>query len=185
MPMESNNPTQEINFSKSFQQPISEQLVKQKGLLPIPIIGMILLLVIVGVGAYYLGTTKPLKPSATINQNKLDILNDLPIYPDAVFLEKTLGKSGDHPECFEPGNVSPACKYGFTAHTYTTKDSWKKVYEWYRNSSGWKFSGGAGAEGASIETFTKGADEVQVIISGDLAAEGTTKIILNVTNKPQ
>lgn len=57
MSMETNSPTQESTLNQFSQQPIPEQPMKQKGFL-LPIIGVVLLLVIIGAGAYYLGISK-------------------------------------------------------------------------------------------------------------------------------
>lgn len=56
--MEPNNPHQEITPNPSTQLSNPEHRVKQKGFL-LPIIGVVLLLIIVGAGAYYLGISKP------------------------------------------------------------------------------------------------------------------------------
>lgn len=194
--MEPNNPTQETTPEQYPQQQVTEQPIKQQGFL-LPIVGVLLLLVIVGAGAYYLGTTKPsnkptvenatptpsIQPTFITNQNQPDTLKGLPIYPNAVFVEKVVVKPGDDPKC-EPGNTSPACVYGSTYYAYSTKDSWKTVYEWYKNSSGWKLSGGGGAEGYSTSTLTKNEDKIQVDIS-EYPPESITKVTLGVSNNPQ
>lgn len=55
--MEPNNPTQETTPEQYPQQPVTEQPIKQKGVL-LPVIGGVFLIVVVGAGAYYLGITK-------------------------------------------------------------------------------------------------------------------------------
>ncbi|GEM_PF-4592968 len=60
--MEQDNSAQETIVNQNTQQNIPEYPVKQKGFL-LPVVGIILFLVIVGAGAYYLGITKPSIPS--------------------------------------------------------------------------------------------------------------------------
>lgn len=53
--MEINNPNQPINQSEAPVQPVSKPVNKKGGLFPI-ILGVLLLLVLIGGGAYCLGT---------------------------------------------------------------------------------------------------------------------------------
>lgn len=96
--MEPNNPTSKLSPDQYSQQPISEQPGRQKGFL-LPIIGVILLIVIVSSGAYYLGriksTTSPkiekvtptLQPSSTVSpiSPTIDPTTNWKVYKNTIY----------------------------------------------------------------------------------------------------
>lgn len=158
--MEPNSPTHEVIPDQYSQQPTPQQPVKQNGFL-LPVIGVIILLIIVGAGVYYLGITKSsgkpaienvistpsIQPTSTTNQNQGTTTNDLssetngfPIYPGAIFVEsKTV------PPCQE-GQYSGFSICNAKIYTWQVNSNHDQVSNWYKqNNLGWTCSGGAGS----------------------------------------
>lgn len=69
MSMETNSPTQESTHNQYSQPPTLEQPKKQRGFL-LPMIGIVVLVIIVGAGTYYIGIQKDNK--ITSNEQKLN-----------------------------------------------------------------------------------------------------------------
>lgn len=137
----------------------------QKGFIPL-ILGVIILLIIVAGGAYYLWskntnlTSKPqvqqpatysITPTSNpITSQKPPIaqssitneLNGFPVYPSAIFTKKQI-----QPPCVE-GLYSGFSNCGSTTYFWDSKDDYDQISSWYREDKsgyGWKCSGGAGS----------------------------------------
>lgn len=127
----------------------------QKGFIPL-ILGIIILLIVVAGGAYYLGLnknnqavdkqptiTQTSQPSQIKNRPQIsNELNGFPVYPGATFTKKQI-----QPPCVE-GQYSGFSVCGSTTYLWNSKDDYDQISSWYREDKsgyGWKCSGGAGS----------------------------------------
>lgn len=185
--MEENNSTESVSSPENpiQTQPISPSVSKQNSL---PIIMAILaLLLLVGGGAYYLGTQsnksanntgaiseKTIYPTSSVipHDTTTQVIHDFPLYAGSIFLKKEI-----NPPCSQEHSGYSDC--GTTAYMWGVNEDSEKVQKWYVKDTldqlGWELKGGAGAGNLSTQTWKEKKRDFELVLQ--ISAKATDETI--------